>query len=111
MGKRNIPFSSSVNMSDSVADIIEINRRSALTKKNIRIMELSSLSDIIPREVAEDIRKMLLKNNVQVKQLTNQRVFEPWTKVKGFVEKCMKVRYVPESVLPIHGCSEPQPWS
>ncbi len=96
-----IATSTSVSLSDNIGDIIEINRRSALTKNPIRIMELSSLSNIIPEKTAEEIRKILLANKVKIMQLTNQRVFEPWTKVKGFVETCMNIRYVPEDILPI----------
>lgn len=92
----------SVKVSSNVEDIIEVNRRSASTKSPIRIIELSSLSEIIPFATAESIRRSLLKNKVKVMQLSNQRAFEPWTKVKGFIEECQNIRYVPEDVLPIH---------
>lgn len=92
----------SVKVSSQVEDIIEVNRQLASTHQKVRIMELSNLGDLIPFSIAESIRRNLLKNKVQVKQLTNQRVFEPWTKVKGFVQECMDVRFVSEDILPIH---------
>ena len=94
--------STSVRVSNSIEDIIAINRQSARAKDGIRIMELSSLSDIIPRAHAEAHRRNLLKRKVKVKQLTNRRVFEPWTKVKDFVKTCMTIRYVPKEILPIN---------
>lgn len=90
----------SVHVSTNINDIIEVNKRSA-SAKDFRIIELGSLSDLIPEADAESIRRELLKNKTKVKQLTNQRVFEPWTKVKGFVETCMDIRYIPPDVLPI----------
>lgn len=92
----------SVRVSNNIEDIIELNRKSALTKGSIRIIELSTLGNIIPHKTAESIRKTMLKHKVKVMQLTNQRAFEPWTKVKGFVETCMNVRYVSQDILPIH---------
>jgi hypothetical protein len=92
----------SVKISSSIEDIIEVNRRLASTREKVRIMELGSLGDLIPFPIAESIRRSLLKNRVKVKQLTNQRVFEPWTEVNNFVKECMDVRYVAEDVLPIH---------
>lgn len=92
----------SVRVSNSINDIVDINRLSAETHDLYRIMELSSLSNIIPVSTAESIRRKLMKNNVKIMQLTNQRVFEPWTKVKGYIEKCMNIRYVPKDMLPIN---------
>lgn len=100
--KTKITNATSVRVSNKIEDIIEINKKSAETHDKYRIIELSSLSDLIPFETAEDIRRSLLKNRVKVMQLTNQRAFEPWTKIKGFVEKCMNIRYVPKDVLPIN---------
>lgn len=94
--------SPSVKVSSNIDDIIEINRQLASTLKQVRIMELSSLSDLIPFSTAESIRRSLLRNKVKVRQLTNQRVFEPWTKVENYIKECMDVRFVPEDVLPIH---------
>lgn len=94
--------SPSVKVSSNIEDIININRKLAFTKEKVRIMELTSLSDLIPFSTAEAIRRSLLKHKVKVMQLTNQRVSEPWTKVKGYVETCMDIRYIPEDVLPIH---------
>lgn len=91
----------SVRVSSNLQDIVDITQKSAETKDTIRIMELSSLGDVIPFETAEKMRKAFLKNKVKILQLTNQRAFEPWTKVKGFVETCLNVRYVPKDVLPI----------
>jgi hypothetical protein len=96
-----INTSVSTILSDDIQDIIEINRKSVSTKDVIRIMELSTLSDIVPKSTAEHIRTQLVKNNVQVKQLTNQKVFFPWTTVKGFVEECMTIHYIPKEILPI----------
>jgi hypothetical protein len=96
-----IKDSISVRVSSSVNDIIEINRKSVFAKEQIRIMELSTLSDLIPTTTAESIRKSFLKRKVKVRQLTNQRIFEPWTKVKDFVKECMSIRYVPKEILPI----------
>lgn len=92
----------SVHFSSKVADIIEINRRSATSKTDIRIMELNTMSNIFPLATAESIRRQLLKNQVHVKELTNLRAFEPSTKVKGFIETCMNIRYVPKEILPIN---------
>jgi hypothetical protein len=91
----------SVHVSGNIADIIEVNRQSIQATDSIRIMELSSLSNLIPLKTAESIRRGLLKRKVKVMQLTNQRAFEPWTKVKDYVKECMNIRYVPEDVLPI----------
>ena len=91
----------SIQISDRVEDIIAINQRSAQTTDRIRIMELSSLGQVIPLEVAESIRASLLARQIKVYQLTNQRAFEPWTKVSGFVETCMNVRSVSADLLPI----------
>ena len=49
----------SVFSSNRTADIIAVNQRSAFTKDGIRIIELSSLSDLIPKRAAEAIRKEL----------------------------------------------------
>src|SRR3989344_1109051 len=102
MKKKDNGMHTSVSISDKIEDIIEINHRSAFTKNPIRIIELSSLSDIIPQDTAEKIRRTFLKNKIKIMQLTNHRVLEPWTKVKGFVEKCLNIRYVSEEILPIH---------
>ena len=91
----------SVRVSDKIEDIIEINTRAAQTTDQIRIMELSSLGQLIPLETAEAIRCSLRDRKIRVHQLTNQRTFETWTKVEGFVETCMDVRYVSAEVLPI----------
>ena len=91
----------SVKVSSNIQDIIEVNRRSAMTTDGIRIIELSTLSNIIPKEVAESVRRSLLERGVRVKQLTNQKAFQPWTNVKGFVDTCLSVRYVSAEVLPI----------
>lgn len=91
----------SIQTSTNIADIIEVNRRSAEAKEGIRIMELSTLSDLIPKRTAESIRKRLLERKLQVKQLTNQRVFEAWTDLPSFVETCLEVRYVSPETLPI----------
>lgn len=91
-----------VKQSDDIQDIIDVNKRSAYTKTAIRIIELSSLSDIIPSKTAEEIRYSLLKRNVRVMQLTNHVSLEPWTAVSDFVRSCMQVRYVTPEVLPIN---------
>jgi hypothetical protein len=90
-----------VHSSNSIAEIIGISRRSAETKDGIRIIELSSLGDLIPKDEAESIRRQLLARKVPVKQLTNHAQFGPWTEVKDFIETCMRVRFIPAAELPI----------
>lgn len=91
-----------VHISDKIEDIIKINKKSVYSKeRKIRIIELSTLSNLIPPKTAENIRRGLVEHGVKVLQLTNQRVFEPWTKVRGFVKKCMNIRYLPIEILPI----------
>jgi hypothetical protein len=91
----------SITTSTDIKDIININQRQVEARDGIRIMELSSLGDIIPFKTAETIRRKLLKQGVKTKQLTNHRSFESWTNVQGFVEMCMDVRYVASETLPI----------
>lgn len=90
-----------VQVSHNVRDIEAVTLRSTAAKDGIRIIELSSLEDVIPMKQAEHMRQLWLDNKVQVKQLTNLRKFEPWTEVKEFVDACMNVRFVPRAVLPI----------
>lgn len=92
----------SVFTSTDIQDIESVTLRSTYSKSGIRIIELSSLDDVLPFKKAEVMRGKWLKNNIQVKQLTNLRGFEPWTEVKGFVDGCMNVRFVPKDVLPIN---------
>lgn len=96
------PVTTSVRVSNSIHDIIEINRQSVGARDGIRIIELSSLSDIIPHETAESIRQSLFDNKVKIRQLTNQRAFEPWTSVKGFIEECQDIRSISKDILPIN---------
>lgn len=91
----------SIQISCDIQDIVEVNRRQREAKDGIRIIELSSLSDIIPYKTAESIRRSLYSRKIEVRQLTNHRSFETWTGVAGFVETCMDVRYIPEDTMPI----------
>jgi hypothetical protein len=91
----------SVQTYTTIEAIAEVNRQSARAKNGIRIIELSTLSDVIPRAEAEAIRKELLARKVHVKQLTNQAEFGPWTKVPQFIQECMEVRCVPVGIMPI----------
>ena len=88
-------------MSHTIEDIAKINRESARAKTGIRIIELSSLGEVIPLAEAEGIRQQLLANKVPVKQLTNVSSFAGWTAVDGFVDQCMQVRHISEQELPI----------
>ncbi len=85
--------------SADVEDIIRINKESVAAKDSIRIIELSSLGDLIPMATAENIRRKLLMRKVRVHQLTNQYMLQPWTKVDAFVETCMTIRHIPASVF------------
>jgi hypothetical protein len=91
----------SVRISDNVEDIIKINRRSVKAKEGIRIIELSSLGDVIPKHIAEEIRRELLANKVPVRQLTNHKTFGPWTEIEDFIKTCMEIRYISKTQLPI----------
>lgn len=91
-----------LHTSHSIEDIAAINRRSVDASSEVRIVELSSLDQLIPLEEAEAMRQQWLERGVQVLQLTNQQVFDSWTAVDGFVERCMEVRYVSPNVLPIN---------
>lgn len=91
----------SVKISSDIQDIVSINRRQVEAVDGIRIIELSSLNDVIPFEAAESIRRSLFKSKIKTRQLTNHRSFESWTNVTGFVEECMDVRHISEEVLPI----------
>ncbi len=92
----------SVLVSSNIDDIIAINKRSVTAKNGIRIIELGSLSDLIPKHTAEGIRAELLKNKVQVKQLTNHEKFESWTGIDEFVQSCLTVRQISTEILPIN---------
>lgn len=91
-----------VQVSNDISDIVAINREQAKAVDGIRIIELSSLSDIIPYRTAEAIRRNLLRNSINVKQLTNHRVFEKWTNIDEYIEKCMDVRYISQEFLHIN---------
>ncbi len=91
-----------ITTSSDIKDIIDINRRQVEAQDGIRIMELGSLSDIIPFKMAETIRQKLLKQAITTMQLTNHRSFKSWTNVAGYVETCMDVRYVSPDILPIN---------
>lgn len=91
----------SIRISSDIRDIIDINRRQIQARDGIRIIELSSLGDIIPYRTAESIRRRLMSNSVQVRQLTNHRSFESWTGVPGYIEACMDIRHISEELLPI----------
>ncbi len=91
----------SVEAFHTVEAIIEVNRESAQARDGIRIIELSTLGDVIPRDEAEAIRKELLTYKVGVRQLTNQAAFGPWTEVADFIKRCMNVRFIVSSALPI----------
>lgn len=94
--------SQSLKVSTALEDIVAINERAVNSKTPVRIMELSSLGDLIPMQKAETIRQALQKRKVAVRQLTNQTEFGPWTEVDGFITTCMEVRSLPSDVLPIH---------
>ena len=90
-----------ISRSCSLSDIIAVNKRSVDAKTDIRIFELSTLNNLIPAHEAEAMRMDWRDRGAQVRQLTNCDTFEPWTDVPGFIESCMHVRYVSDSVLPI----------
>ncbi len=89
-----------VDRYNQIEEIIRVNARSAKSKNGIKIIELSSLGEIIPFGEAEKIRKMCLENNIQIQQLTNRTSFGPWTQVKDFIEQCMGVRCISSETLP-----------
>ncbi len=87
--------------SNKLSDIVEVNRRSVVSRTDIRIIELSSLSDLIPSEEAEEMREAWRDHKIKIKQLTNQIRFEPWTDIEGFIEHSLEVRQVTPAILPI----------
>lgn len=87
--------------SNKLSDIITVSQRSAEAKTEIRIIELSSLGDLIRSEEAEAIRVELRDQGIKVRQLTNEKQLGAWTSVDGFIEACMNVRYVSSKILPI----------
>lgn len=88
--------------STNQADIVAVTEASAHAKEGIRIIELATMDILMEASKAEAIRSRMLANAVSIKQLTNMPQFTAWTKVQGFVERCMEVRYINPTVVPIH---------
>lgn len=82
-----------------VAFIEEITMAST-SATNMDIIELGSLSDLLPIEVAERLREAFVASSTQVRQLTNQTDLGEWTDVAG-MPQLVEVRTVSPEVLHI----------
>lgn len=92
----------SVRFSSDRNDIIDVNRRSALCKSGISIIELSMLDGLMDKKVAEEIRQEIIGNNVWVRQLTNfSEIYADWTKYSKELQEIMKIRYIPKEIFHI----------
>jgi hypothetical protein len=87
------------NISDMIFDISMESAQSRSSE--VYIYELSSLGKLIGEERAELVRDAFLENNTTVYQMTNTPIISPFTENDPFVNKCMKFRYVPKSILAI----------
>lgn len=82
-----------ISRNDVVAAIADVSVRSA-DAKEILILEIGNLGDLIPHKQAELIRRKFVKHNTPIKQITNQPQLGPWTDTTGLAQN-MEVRYVP----------------
>ena len=76
--------------------LLKVTLDSLNAKDEILIYEtnFSSLNRFLDIEKAEEFRQKLLEKGVKVRQITNQAYREEYTKVKGFDEKVMNIRYI-----------------
>lgn len=86
-----------------VEGLLEVTKNSLNAKGELLIYETSyaSLNDMFSRKQAEDIRKEFLERKIIVRELTNKAYHEPYTEVKDFHEKVMKIRYINPAKLKI----------
>jgi hypothetical protein len=92
----------SVHFSSDRNDIIDVNRRSALCKSGISIIELSMLDGLMDKKVAEEIRQEIIGKSVGVRQLTNfSEIYADWTKYSKELQEIMQIRYIPKEIFHI----------
>lgn len=73
--------------------IADVSLRS-VNAKEILIMEIGKLGDLIPYEQAEKIRQEFILHKTPIKQITNQQTLETWTDTTELTEN-MEVKFIP----------------
>ena len=83
--------------------LLKVTLDSLSAKDEILIYETSfaSLNRFLDIQKAEDFRQKLMEKGIRVRQITNQAYREEYTKVKGFDEKVMNIRYIDSKQLNI----------
>jgi len=84
---------------ETIAQIIDVTMRSAKAKE-INILEIGNLNDLISHDAAEKIRKEFVAFDTPIKQVTNLRKFVNWTANTGVTQN-LAVKYVPEETYKI----------
>lgn len=82
-----------------VSAIADVSLRSARAKE-INILELATLNQLLSKESAEGIRKEFTKYNTPIKQITNSREFVSWTANTDLVQN-LAIKYVPKETYNI----------
>lgn len=78
----------------------QVNWNSTKAKKELRIYEFETLTDLTDERFAEDVRMELVKNSIKILQLTNHKRFEDYTNVIDLM-KLWEVRYIDPQILDI----------
>jgi hypothetical protein len=82
-----------------IQKIIDVTRRSAGAEE-LCIYEITSLDDLIGFGEAERVRELFSSNKTPIRQITNQKVYDPWTDNTELAQD-LSARYVPKSVVDI----------
>jgi hypothetical protein len=88
-----------MNKQKVVQKIIDVTHRSAGAEE-LCIYEITSLDDLIGFSEAEKLREFFISKQTQIRQITNQKVYDPWTDNAELAQD-LSARYVPNSVVDI----------
>lgn len=79
----------------------QVSYNSTRAKGNLRVFEVSHLSDFLDQDYAEYLRKQYVANQVLCQDLTNLSRISKFTENKTLIDKYSQYRYIPESQLKI----------
>lgn len=81
-----------------VIAFIESITRESTSATNIDIIELGSLSDLLPVESAEQLRQAFVASEVSIRQLTNHTDLGNWTEQRDLLRH-IDIRVIPPETL------------
>jgi hypothetical protein len=82
-----------------IKKIIDVTLRSSQVEE-LSIYEITKLDDLIGFAEAEKFRKLFTQTKTRIRQITSQKVFNPWTEDAELL-KYFEARYIPKTVMDI----------